>query len=112
MVDLSKGTGDASVFAGQRLPLFWPSHSQGDTKVTAPAVTDLANADPITKAASKAGNRALFTAVSGSSELTPRQHRSWRRRTSAALPAPLLPASLGRFSPGCRGETPSVPCPR
>src|SRR5216110_2277220 len=64
MADLSKGRGDGSVLAGQRLPLFWPWHSQGETKVTAPAVTDLANAEPIAKAASRAGNRAPFTTVS------------------------------------------------
>src|SRR5437016_13486613 len=96
MADLSKGRGDGSVLAGQRLPLFWPWHSQGETKVTAPAVTDSANAEPITKAASRAGKRAPFTAASGSRALIPHQHRFWRRRTSAASLAPLLPASLGR----------------
>src|SRR5205809_3970793 len=104
MVDLSKGRGAGSVLAGQRLPLFCPSHSQGETKVAVPAVTDLTNARAMTKAASRAGNRAPFTTVIGSSAFTPHQRRSWRRPTSAALLAPLLPASLDRFSPGYRGE--------
>src|SRR5437667_6806351 len=112
MADLSKGTGDGSVLAGHRVPLFWPSHSQGDTKVTSPAVTELANAEPITKAANRAGNRAPFTAVNQSGALTPHQHRSWRRGSSAAFLALLLPVAGGPLPSGYKAGTPSVPCPR
>jgi hypothetical protein len=47
--------------AVQRLPLFSPWHSQGETKVAVPAATDLANARALTKDTSRAGNRVWFT---------------------------------------------------
>src|SRR5439155_27122121 len=92
--------------------LLSPWHAQGDTKVASPAVTELGKAEPITKAASRAETGARCTAVNGLAVLTPRQRRSWRCRTYATLIGPLLPGFGGRFPPGYRGETPSVPCPR
>src|SRR6476469_9830811 len=50
-------------------------------------------------------------AIGGSAALTPRQHRSWKRRTSSALIAPLPPGFVGRLRLGYRAETPSVPYP-
>src|SRR5204863_5625056 len=51
MVDLSKGTGDGSVLAGQRLPPFWLCRSPGETKGAAAAFTDVAKTHPMTNAA-------------------------------------------------------------
>jgi len=47
--------------------------------VTSPAVTDFAKAEPIRKAASRAGNRAPFTAVNRSGAGGECQHACWRQ---------------------------------